>query len=85
MKKYYFRSIIGALAFTALSQNHAAVNVPSGNAPPTKAKAAAALSNIAVPFEENHGQADAKVAFQARTLAGPLFVTKDSEWIIWML
>jgi hypothetical protein len=64
-------------AVVALSCNLAVATVDGANLPPSKAKATAALSNIAVPFEENRGQADAQVAFQARTLAGPLFVTKQ--------
>ncbi len=50
----------------------------------SQAQATTALTGLAVPFEENKGQTDAKVAFQARTLAGPLFVTRDGE-LVWNL
>lgn len=53
-------------------------------APPTKQQAVAALTGLSVPFEENRGQTDPRVAFQARTLAGPLFVTKTGE-LVWSL
>ncbi|KOR29344.1 hypothetical protein TI04_08870 [Achromatium sp. WMS2] len=56
----------------------------SPNQPPDKAQVTAALANLAVPFEANVGQVDPQVAFQARTLAGPLFVTKSGE-LIWSL
>jgi len=40
------------------------------------------LSNI--PFEENRGQSDPRVAFQVRTSAGPLFVTREGD-LVWNL
>jgi hypothetical protein len=45
---------------------------------------AVALAGLAVPFEENRGQLHEQVAFQARTLAGPLFVTRAGE-LVWRL
>jgi hypothetical protein len=71
-------------AAVALSCNLAVAKVDGANLPPSKEKATAALGNLAVPFEENRGQADVQVAFQARTLAGPLFVTKNGE-LVWNL
>ena len=56
-------------------------SVATVKAPPDKQQVNAALANLNVPFEENRGQADANVAFQARTLAGPLFVTKTGELV----
>lgn len=53
-------------------------------APPTKGQVTQALFGLAVPFEENKGQVDSTVAFQARTLAGPLFVTTTGE-LVWSL
>ena len=70
------------LALSLCGAAHAAVSVPSVTAPPSKEKATAALANISVPFEENRGQADSQVAFQARTLAGPLFVVKAGELVL---
>lgn len=58
---------------------YADVPVVDSNTPPNKENVTATLANIAVPFAENRGQADAKVVFQAKTLAGQLFVTKDGE------
>ncbi|KOR28036.1 hypothetical protein TI04_11960, partial [Achromatium sp. WMS2] len=56
----------------------------SPNPVPDKAQVTAALANLAVPFEANVGQVDPQVAFQARTLAGPLFVTKSGD-LVWSL
>jgi hypothetical protein len=67
-------------AAVALSYNFAI----AVNSSPSKEKVATILANIDIPFEENRGQTDAKVAFYARTLAGPLFVTKTGE-LVWSL
>ena len=40
------------------------------------------MATSAIPFGENRGQSDARVAFQARTLAGPLFVIRQGE-LVW--
>jgi hypothetical protein len=42
------------------------------------------LADFAIPFEENRGQSDSRLAFQARSLAGPLFVTRRGE-LVWSL
>lgn len=70
-------TLMGATAQSALCDSNIATA-------PSKHKAGVALANIAVPFEENRGQADANVAFQARTLVGPLFVIKNGE-LAWSL
>lgn len=48
---------------------------------PTHAEAREQLAGLAVPFEANTGQFDARVAFAARTFAGVLFVTRDGELV----
>ena len=53
--------------------------VPSAAAPPGKEQVQQALSGLAVPFEKNQGQFDARVAFMAKTFAGAVFVTHDGE------
>ncbi len=73
--------LIGLIAFFPAAR---AVPSPSPSSSVNQAQAAATLAGLMVPFEENQGQADAQVAFQARTLAGSLFVTHDGE-LVWNL
>ncbi|CAK0744986.1 exported hypothetical protein [Gammaproteobacteria bacterium] len=72
-------SLIGLIAFFPATQ---AVTTPPSSV--SQVQASAALAGLTVPFEENQGQANAQVAFQARTLAGPLFVTHEGE-LVWNL
>ena len=60
---------------------HAIVSEPQSF---SQAQAHQVLAELAVPFEENRGQADTQVAFQARTLAGPLFVIREGA-LVWHL
>ncbi|CAK0761309.1 exported hypothetical protein [Gammaproteobacteria bacterium] len=69
------------LLFTTLI---ASVHATTPTSAPDKTKVNQALAALSIPFEENQGQADARVAFSARTLAGPLFITKNGE-IVWNL
>src|SRR5262247_68120 len=48
-------------------------------APPTAAAVAERLNRLAVPFVENAGQSDPRVAYYAPTFAGTVFVTGDGE------
>ena len=47
--------------------------------PPPKARAETQLAGLAVPFIENAGQSDPRVAYYAPTLAGTVFVTRRGE------
>ncbi|WP_374008261.1 IPTL-CTERM sorting domain-containing protein [Delftia lacustris] len=48
-------------------------------AKPDTAQAQQALQGLAVPFEANSGQFDARVAFAGRTFAGAVYVTRQGE------
>src|SRR5215472_6081435 len=49
------------------------------SAPPTAAEVAARLGHLAVPFVENAGQSDPRVAYYAQTFSGTVFVTGEGE------
>src|SRR5499433_2945289 len=49
------------------------------SAPPTAAAVAARLGRLAVPFVENAGQSDPRVAYYAPTFSGTVFVTGEGE------
>jgi hypothetical protein len=49
------------------------------SAPPTTAEVAEQLNHLAVPFVENAGQSDPRVAYYAPTFAGTVFVTGAGE------
>ncbi|CAK0745916.1 hypothetical protein CCP3SC15_130023 [Gammaproteobacteria bacterium] len=81
------RSILSFLCFLVLAlPGIATASASASTSPPTvnKEQAANALAGLAIPFEENRGQSDPQVAFQAHTLAGPLFVTQDGA-LVWGL
>ena len=48
-------------------------------ATPSRAQVDAKLSRLAIPFVENVGQTDVRVAYYAPTFAGTLFVTRHGE------
>src|SRR5215472_9515473 len=48
---------------------------------PAPAEVAARLDGIAVPFVENVGQSDPRVAYYARTFSGTAFVTREGELV----
>src|SRR5215813_14945959 len=48
-------------------------------APPTAAAVAERLGRLAVPFVENAGQSDPRVAYYAPTFSGTVFVTGEGE------
>ena len=50
-------------------------------APPARGEVAARLNGIAVPFVENAGQSDPRVAYYARTFSGTAFVTREGELV----
>jgi hypothetical protein len=47
--------------------------------PPTRAEVAERLPGLAVPFVENAGQGDPRVAYYASTFSGTVFVTRQGE------
>src|SRR5262249_34234021 len=49
------------------------------SAPPTTAEVAERLGHLAVPFVENAGQSDPRVAYYAPTFSGTVFVTGEGE------
>ena len=49
--------------------------------PPTRAEVARQLDRLAVPFVENAGQSDPRVAYYARAFSGPVFVTRQGELV----
>src|SRR5262245_59935361 len=49
------------------------------SAPPTTAEVAERLGRLAVPFVENAGQSDSRVAYFAPTFSGTVFVTGQGE------
>ena len=61
----------------------AAVTSPTvqATAPPSPRTAAAALDALVIPFQQNRGQHDTRVAFDATLPAGRLFVTRDGELV----
>ena len=79
-----FRVLLIHCLFALVGLSQSAQAIISPPQPVSQAQATTALAGLAVPFEENKGQADARVAFQTRTLGGPLFVTRDGE-LVWSL
>src|SRR5262249_36763458 len=49
------------------------------SAPPTAAAVAERLDGLAVPFVQNMGQSDPRVAYYAPTFSGTVFVTGEGE------
>jgi hypothetical protein len=48
------------------------------SSPPTQASSER-LERLSVPFVENHGETDARVALVARTATGAVYVSRDGE------
>src|SRR5438876_11412192 len=67
--------VILALSLTVLSCSQRA---PS---PATPSHLAARLSGVALPFVENVGQSDPRVAYYASTFSGTVFVTHNGELV----
>src|SRR5262245_64058402 len=51
------------------------------SAPPSTAEVAGRLDRLTVPFVENTGQSDPRVAYYASTFSGTVFVTKEGELV----
>src|SRR5262245_13221836 len=75
MRTSSFRLLASSLAVLALT---ASCSLPT-SAPPTAAGVAEHLNHLAVPFVENAGQSDPRVAYYAPTFAGTVFVTGEGE------
>src|SRR5262245_48776596 len=71
------------LIIVLLAARHALAFAGGGPASgaPAKSDVRAKLAEFSVPFMANDGQADARVAFYAPTLAGTVFVTKNGELV----
>src|SRR5262245_46801101 len=50
-------------------------------APPAPGEVATRLNGLAVPFVENAGQSDPRVAYYAQTFSGTAFVTREGELV----
>jgi len=70
-----FRLIASSLAVLALA---ASCSLRTSG-PPTTAEVAERLGRLAVPFVENAGQGDPRVAYYASTFSGTVFVTRQGE------
>src|SRR5262249_7338250 len=75
MRTSSFRLLAISLALLPL----AASCSPRTSAPPTTAEVAERLDHLAVPFVENAGQSDPRVAYSAPTFSGTVFVTGEGE------
>src|SRR5262249_17830130 len=75
MRTSSFRLLATSLALLALAASCA---LPT-SAPPTAAGVAERLGRLAVPFLANGGESDARVAYYAPTLRGPVLVTGEGE------
>src|SRR5262249_5410502 len=75
MRTSSFRFVASSLAVLPLA---AACSLRT-SAPPTAAEGAQRLDRLAVPFVENAGQSDPRVAYYAPTFAGTVFVTGEGE------
>src|SRR5262249_39986646 len=77
MRTSSFRLLASTLAVLPF----AASCSPRTSAPPTPAEVAGQLDRLAVPFVENTGQSDPRVAYYAPTFSGTVFVTKEGELV----
>src|SRR5262245_38024415 len=77
MRTSSFRLLASSLALLPL----AASCSPRTSAPPTTAEVGERLGQLAVPFVENAGQSDPRVAYYAPTFSGTVFVTKEGELV----
>src|SRR5215468_1833331 len=75
MRTSSFRLLATSLALLPL----AASCSPRTSAPPTTAEVTERLTHLAVPFVENAGQSDPRVAYYAPTFSGTVFVTGEGE------
>src|SRR5262245_38238853 len=75
MRKVSFWCVASSLAVLSL----AAACSPRASAPRAAAEVAEQLNQLAVPFVENTGQSDPRVAYYAPTFSGTVFVTGDGE------
>src|SRR5215468_2429935 len=75
MRTPSFRLVASSLAVLPLA---AACSLRT-SAPPTAAEVAEHLNHLAVPFVENAGQSDPRVAYYAPTFSGTVFVTGEGE------
>src|SRR5262245_36266491 len=75
MRASLFRLIASSLAVLTLAASCSL----GTSAPPTAAAVAARLGRLAVPFVENAGQGDPRVAYYAPTFSGTVFVTGEGE------
>ena len=76
--KHLARCLGGAtLALTVCASS--AATSPTQTTLPAAGRVQEQLGALAVPFEENRGQFDARVAFAARTFTGQLYVTRDGR------
>jgi hypothetical protein len=56
-------------------------SAPVGGATGVDPASASRIAHLGVPFVENRGQTDPRVAFLARTFAGTVFVTRDGRLV----
>src|SRR5215468_9321070 len=77
MRTSSFRLLATSLALLPL----AASCSPRPSAPPTAAEVTKRLDHLAVPFVENAGQSDPRVAYYAPTFSGTVFVTGEGELV----
>src|SRR5215470_9506063 len=75
MRTSSFRLLASSLAVLPLA---AACSLRT-SAPPTATEVAERLGRLAVPFVENAGQSDPRVAYYAPTFSGTVFVTGQGE------
>src|SRR5262249_28179445 len=69
--------VVSALAVLPLTASCS----PRMPAPSAPVEATARLNGVAVPFIENEGQSDPRVAYYARTFSGTVFVTREGELV----
>src|SRR5262245_10301906 len=75
MRRSSFRLVASSLAALSL----VASCCLRTSAPPTTAAVAERLDRLAVPFVQNSGQSDPRVAYYAPTFSGTVFVTGEGE------
>src|SRR5262245_39901755 len=75
MRRSSFRLVASSLAALSLV---ASCSLRT-SAPPTTAAVAERLDRLAVPFVQNSGQSDPRVAYYAPTFSGTVFVTGEGE------
>src|SRR5262245_24452551 len=77
MRRVSFRFVASSLAVLSLA---AACSLRT-SAPPTAAEVVQHLDRLTVPFVENAGQSDPRVAYYAPTLSGTVFVTGEGDLV----